>query len=213
MELHPLHERFIKRFCGNSVGRLLRLLDSLEPAKKRDETVMLMAMEILKPKIRESESVHDTMNTRMEEHLSFNRFKDGVNGLQGLIPDGLLVGGIVHHILGRICILAFRDADKDVAEQQADIEHWTEQIATETVDWKKKSLQDLIDKWNAKIKTTHQDVREWQDFYVGFCEHVLGGLEKEDKEQSKRVRDQMRESMGDLDDLSAEEFPGAPKEP
>ena len=38
MALHPIHGHYVTSFTGNTVEDLIGLLDTLEPAKMRDET-------------------------------------------------------------------------------------------------------------------------------------------------------------------------------
>ena len=209
MNLHPLHEAYVKTFTGNTLNRLFRLLDGLQPTKLRDETVILLAITTLKLKVRESVSVHDILGERLEEHLSYSKFKDAAKDLSKSVPEALLVSGLVRHIVGIIGNYAFRNADDTVAQLRSEIAHWNEKISQETEDWKKQSLQGLVDMSQKKLKTAHEDLAAWQSFYYAFCERVIGGLLKEQEE----ISEQVRRNFVVPDDLSTEEFPGSQKEP
>jgi len=210
MKLHPIHEQYLTCLVGNTVERLLVLLDNLHPAKKRDEAVFLVAMQILKPRTRRPTSVHDRLEDLHEEHVSYSRLKERLRDLATTTPEQLLVSGVVQMILCYICNHAYADVKAVRQANQGLAIRVRSQLVNAEEDWEKAQLQQLIQMAEEKIQSITSDVAEAQAFYTSFCENVLKGLLEESEERAEHATNQFRELS---EGLSNDPFPGTPKEP
>lgn len=172
MDLHPLHERFLKTIPINTVRRLIELLDTLPP-KKRDEAVMLIAMSILKPET--GAPVHD--RSALQEPISYSRLKDRLQFLSEVGPEGVLVAGVLQGIMAYLLTQVFADLPTVIQANQEVIDRSRRTLDDEALDHSKRvQLQGLIDKAEKHVETLPVTVAEAKAFYKVFCEVVLGGL-------------------------------------
>jgi hypothetical protein len=209
MKLHPLHRKFAVSAPVCSVDVLLTLLDSL-PAKHRDNSIFLLAMAVVNPKTRAPESIHETLEEVYEEHISHNRFKEKFRQLALVAPEEVLVVGAVHHILAMICNYAFADIDEVIKARQGIIARCRELMENATQDWEIEKAREAIKREEERMRDLPKDFAEWQTFYVTFCEQVLAGVFRADRE---RVNAAVAQFHKEYEGLSTEPFPGAPKEP
>src|SRR5262249_9246166 len=150
-KLHPLHEEFTLSAPVCSVEVLLELLDSL-PAQHRDDSTMLLAMAVVKPKTRAPESIHETLDEVFEEHVSYNRFKERLRQLALVAPEEVLVVGVVHHVLAMICTYAFADLDELIRARQGIIARCRELIETAEQDWEIEKARNAMKREEDRIR-------------------------------------------------------------
>lgn len=111
MEMHPIHERYLKVCPSNSTDCLFELLDWV-PGKERDNFLIPTAIAVVQPKIRNPDSVHEKVGGLFEEHVSYSRFKARLAELVKLVPEELLVVAVVHRILSTVYSFAHLDVEE-----------------------------------------------------------------------------------------------------
>ncbi len=209
MEMHPIHEKFLKTCPSNSAPRLLELMDVL-PSKARDSLLIPTAISVLQPKTRNPESVHETTASLFDEHVSYSRFKAKLVEMTQVVPGELVVLAVVHRFLSTIYGFAHFDLEKIIANHRGTIARLQGYLEQDDLpDWKRSQLEPLIQMSEDKIESLPREQIEHQEFYVLFCDTVLAGLLVEHQESEAEAIDDLRTS---IKDLSEEEFPGAPKE-
>jgi hypothetical protein len=197
LALHPLHERYTTAGAANSVERLITLLDAMNPPRSRDEAILLAAMLILKPRSRAPTSADEPFGELLEEHVSYNRFKDRMRELARTVPEELLVSGAIYHILAYVSNRAQADPEEIVQTNRKvleRIERENDQAAFET-------LRTISEQ---KIENAVAEVAEAQEFYTSFCENVVQGLLEEHEERCRRAVQQVRDVSKRLSEAEEE---------
>ena len=209
LTLHSIHEHYLISGATNTVGCLISLLDQI-PGSERDNAIMSAAMTILQTSIVRPVSHHQTLNDLITGHVSYSQFTNRLLELVVSAPEGIIVAGVVHDILAYLCGRAFADIDETIRNNQSVIERCQKTLETEILPaWQDSQTRALLQKTLTHIEELPAAFETSRQFYVTFCEVVLAGL----LDENRRGREDMIEQLrGSLEQLSDEEFPGAPKE-
>jgi len=70
----------LRKPIGVSIESLFTLLDSLGDWELLNESLFIMYLSVINPKIRDSVSVHDTLGNKMEEPIGYKHFKQKIRG-------------------------------------------------------------------------------------------------------------------------------------